>query len=454
MMESSRLLIAWPTCFQDVGALLFIALALHEAVAARLPTFLAAGLAALLCKEVAVVPLATAALCPAVRFDDERRRRAWIASTGLLVLAWVLVYAWVHAHAALIIPGTGLTRETSLDWLRALALVPWWSFKAIWSLAPAPGPADLLLVVGLVGLILWPRAASAFRSPAAELRAWWTWGLLWSVPLLLTLLPFYPGWAPYRFALVGFGLLAAAVATLQIVHPRAVPLFLLLRLALLAIAPTPVRGIAIEPPDRGAAIDVPRLSRLQRFVREVRFRLRARHPSLPPGTAVVWENFPAMTEYAFGMQPALHVWYRDTTLHWLPIRRWMEDAAVPTATIVEFQPGDEPALALIDPDAMRALLRANEALNSGRESETLTWLARAKSLQHDTTARVFLHSLAGKRAYAIASLRLGEGRFDEARAALREVLGLFPGDEPSRRLLARIDTLAARPSPPALPAFR
>src|SRR5262245_3250500 len=53
LMESTRMLIAWPSNFQDVGAMFFMALALHEAAAARLASTLAAILAALLCKEVA-----------------------------------------------------------------------------------------------------------------------------------------------------------------------------------------------------------------------------------------------------------------------------------------------------------------------------------------------------------------------------------------------------------------
>jgi len=269
------------------------------------------------------------------------------------------------------------------------------------------------------------------------------------VPLLLTLLPFHPGWAPYRVAFVGFGLLVATVATLRRLHPRAVPLFVLLRLSLLAIAPAPMRSVSMEPPRRGASIDVPQLSRLQHFVSDVRRELSAHHPTMAPGTAVVWENFPAMTEYGFGSRPALQVWYRDTTLRWLPIRQWMIDPDRPTATIVEFQPDRAPPIARIEPDAMRALLDATAALAAGRDAEALRALARAESLQRDTSAVVFRNSIAGKRAYATARLRLAEGRYDEARAALRAVLALFPGDVPSRRLLATIDERDAgsRPGP-------
>lgn len=437
MMESSRLLIAWPTCFQDLGALLFVSLALHEAVAGRRRSFLAAGLAALLCKEVAAVALASIVFCPAVRWGDAMRRRGFAAATGLLILGWAAVYGWVHAHAALLVPGGA--PGSALDWTRAIAQVPWWSFKALWSRPPASGPDDILLVLGVLALVPWSRVRAAFDEHGAELRAWWVWGALWSAPLLLTLLPFHPGWAPYRIAFVGFGLLVATVATLRRLHPRAVPLFVLLRLSLLAIAPAPMRGVSMEPPRRGASIDVPQLSRLQHFVRDVRRELSAHHPTLAPGMAVVWENFPAMTEYGFGARPALQVWYRDTTLRWLPIRQWMLEPDRPTATIVEYQPDHAPPIARIEPDAMRALLDATAALAAGRDAEALHALARAESLQRDTSAVVFRHSIAGKRAYATARMRLAEGRYEEARAALRAVLALFPGDVPSRRLLATID---------------
>jgi hypothetical protein len=440
MMESSRLLIAWPSCFQDVGALLFVSLALHEAVAARRWSFLGAGLAALLCKEVAVVALITIVACPAVHLGSASRRRTWIVSVGLLVVAWAAVYSWVYARASLALPGSPWS---PLAWTRGITLVPWWSFQAIWSLPPSSGPLDVLVVLGLVALIPWSRVGAVLGSHGQELRAWWTWGLLWSVPLVLTLVPFFPGWAPYRFAFVGFGILTATVATLGALHPLAVPGFVLLRLGLLAIAPGPVMEVAMEPPFRGASIDTPQLSRLQRFVADVRHELQSRYPTLPHDAAVVWENFPTMTEYAFGAQPALHVWYRDSTLKWVPISRWIANPSQPAVTIVEYQGNPSTTVALVESEAMRALLRANDALNSGREEESLTWLSRAESLQVDTTAQVFLGSIAGKRGYALASLRFKEGRYDEARSHLLALLATHPGDVPSHRMLEQIDKIVA-----------
>jgi hypothetical protein len=440
MMESSRLLIVWPSCFQDLGALLFVSLALHEAVAKRLWTFLGAGLAALLCKEVAAIALLTIVACPVVHLANGRRRRTWVISVGLLTVAWSVLYLWVHARASLGLPGAPGTLS---DWLRGIALVPWWSFKAIWSLPPAAGPFDVLVVLGLFLLMPWSRVSAVLRSH--ELRSWWRWGLLWSVPLTLTLVLLYPGWCPYRFPFVSLGILAATMAALKALHRHALPAFLLVRFALLVTSPGPVRDVAIEAPSRGASIDVPQLSRLQLFVAEVRDRIRSRYPSLPPGSAVVYENFPTMVGHAFGSRPALHVWYRDTTLRWLSIREWMANPRLTAATIVEYQAAENRAgVALVEPRAMRALLRATEALNSGKESESLLWLSRAESLQVDTTARVFRNSIAGKRAYALARLSFSQARYDEARAHLLAVLALYPGDVPSRRMLEHIEEIVGR----------
>jgi hypothetical protein len=443
MMESSRLLVAWPATFQDTSALLFVALALHEAVARRRWSFLGAGLAALLCKEVAAIALITMMACPAVRFSTEKERRIWIISTGALLAAWAVTYAWVVTRASLAFPVSGTTLSAS-DWVRAISLVPWWSFKAIWSLPASSGPLDVLFVVGFVALISWSRVGEALRSHEPQLRAWWTWGLLWSVPLILTLVPFYPGWGPHRFPFAGFGILIATIVTLRALHRYALPLFLALRLGLFLMAPKPVHEIALDPPNQGASIDVPRLSRLQRLVSEVRHKIQSRYPKLPHGAGVVWENFPAMTEYAFGSRLALCTWYRDTTLKWVPINWWIAHPSIPAATIVEFQGDPNHEIALVEPDAMRAVLQANTVLISGHEAESLRWLSRAESLQVDTSAVVFHRSIVAKRAYSLASLRFQEGRYEEARSHLLELLAAHPGDVPSRRLLEAVEESLAR----------
>ena len=55
LSESTRTVISWPSHFVELGVWMFTAIAIHETVARRLWSTLIAVLAALLCKEVAVV---------------------------------------------------------------------------------------------------------------------------------------------------------------------------------------------------------------------------------------------------------------------------------------------------------------------------------------------------------------------------------------------------------------
>src|SRR6185436_4630022 len=64
LAESTRTIAAWPTQFVDLGLFFFSALALHERSRRRMPTALIALLAALLCKEVAIVTGALLAWWP------------------------------------------------------------------------------------------------------------------------------------------------------------------------------------------------------------------------------------------------------------------------------------------------------------------------------------------------------------------------------------------------------
>jgi hypothetical protein len=58
----------------------------------------------------------------------------------------------------------------------------------------------------------------------------------------------------------------------------------------------------------------------------------------------------------------------------------------------------------------------------------------------DTTAHVFLDSIRGKRAYALATIDLQEGRLLDARSRLEGILRDHPGDVPSRRMLSTVNS--------------
>src|SRR5262245_4510685 len=74
LAESTRTLVCWPSHFVDLGAYLFLALALHERSRDRPWTAWPALLAALLCKELALVG---AVLLPFLPGASGRRPRAF-----------------------------------------------------------------------------------------------------------------------------------------------------------------------------------------------------------------------------------------------------------------------------------------------------------------------------------------------------------------------------------------
>ncbi len=442
-MESSRMLIAWPSNFQDVGCILFVALALHEAVARRLATFLAAALASFLCKEVGVVGAALVLVCPAVRFRDLRERLRWIAAFAVLVAAWGALYRWVWVHAPLVPPGATEIElaARSEPLLHRVTVVAGWGVRALLSLppiatkrdAPAFLAAGLLAVAWLVTLVVKRGAASRSRAT----WPWLAWGGAWCVALGLTLVPFYPGWGAYRMAFVGLGAGVAIPVLLAATDRSLLFGWLALRLALTAVGPPPSRDVTSEVPAWGASIDIPRLTRLQRFVIDVRAALAERYPTLPPGSAVVQRNFARLTEFAFGNKPALHVWYGDSTLRWVRFTEWRKDASRPVTTVVEYENGRADEVALVEPGALRALLAALDALNAGDVPAGLAALARAESLQLDSNAVVFRGEVLGKRAYALATL----GEFDAAEAAARRALALYAPELDGRFTLARVHAL-------------
>src|SRR5262249_53089777 len=156
------------------------------------------------------------------------------------------------------------------------------------------------------------------RARLARSGPWLGFGLAWFGLATASLTTVFPSWQPNRsqFGSVGLGL--AAVPTLAPAHPRPPPGPPPVRLGALALAPGPANAIAEQAPETGAFMDYARLTRLQRFMRETRLLLHRRSPHLPPGSIVVQENLPHSLEYAFGGDHALHVWYTDSTLHWLP----------------------------------------------------------------------------------------------------------------------------------------
>jgi hypothetical protein len=293
----------------------------------------------------------------------------------------------------------------------------------------------LPVVAVLVLIVLWKRVGSAAESSGRELRDWWVWALLWSVPLILTLVPLLPGWALYRVPLVTLGLVTATTITLHFVHRLAVLGFLLVRLAGLLLAVPASTSVSIDPPEHGAALDMPRLVRLQRFVSDVRQALTSAHPSLPPQSSVVWVQFPSLAGFAFGGAAAVQVWYRDSTLRWIPLHEWIEDGMPSLAAIVEYEQHGKVSAAIVSTEAMKALLAGDEPLRRGEYDIAEAHHRRAQSLQTDRQAMEFLKLAEAKREFALAMSALERGDKESARAHVRRVLELYPGDVPSLQVL-------------------
>jgi hypothetical protein len=469
-MEPARMLIAWPSAMQDLGAFALAALALHQGSRGRVAPALAALAAALLCKETAVVAAALLPWMPREASAPPPPRRALALGAAAVVVAWGAGYLAV-------------VRRAGLAWLRDLdpgGVAPW-TERAGWALAhlardaagftwapPIAIAAACTLAAALAACGFLPRA----RGRLAAAAPWVAWGAAWFGGCALALAETHPGWAEFRSVFPAVGLGVAAAAVLGAIAPALPVLLLAARLATLAMAPGPTARIERAP--AGPDLDFAELTRLQRIASDTRHALLERARTLPPGTAVGQHHRPLMADHALGGAKAVRVWYGDSTLRWL---KWETLAAAPPAeplaAVVEYQPHRTPQIVIVEPAAMRAFLEASERLRAGDEAAALEALDRAERLQADDRAAVFLGAVAGKRAlarlmsdplpaaarearvalrrwpdggdarYVLATVAAIEGRREEARAQIDTLLSLYPFDESARRLLEEIEASGA-----------
>ena len=438
LAESARMLVTWPSNFQDLGAMLFAALAVHAAAHRRLGWSLAALLLSLFCKEVGVLAALLIPWMPQRGGMPQRERLRWAAWTAGLVAAWGLAYLAVSRAAGLVLPAQ-LERDPAALAAPLTERVGWalWnSARSAFSLPAIEVPGEQAIWLALGAIMIVALLATALR-PAARARrralvGWPVWGLLWFALAGSTLLAIFPTWAAYRglFATVGLGITLCAV--IGAAHPSLLAALVALRLVAFAASPGPPPAVSSAALVTGAQIDYPNLVRLQRLVGETRELLQAEFPALPPGAMVGQHHLPLMSEWAFVGSKALQVWYRDSTLAWVRFDAFRADTALPLVTIVEFQDDSPFQVSLVEPDAMRALLAAEAAIRAGDWAATLTSLERAEAIQRDPGADVFLGTIAAKKALAFA----GTGRPDAAEDAARTGLELWPKNPDSRYVLA------------------
>lgn len=441
LAESARMIVAWPSCAQDLGAYVFAALAIRQAARGQGLIALVAVAGALLCKEIA---LAAALMLPFVPgLGDRTRRIRFALGVGALLSAWWAVHAFVARSAAqlpiaAVAPPEAQTHPTLLRAVWASGRAARDAFGA--GLVPDATAGALL---GATGLALALALAAAWGSRGARARLlarwpWVAWGLAYFVIASAPLGGLYPAWAGYRSLVPAAGLGIALAALASAAHPAWLAPLLAIRLVGLALSPGAPARVAIAADDLGAAFDFPRLARLQRFVVETRSTLLGALPRLPRGARIGKQAWPRMTEYAFAQGKAFQVWYRDSTLRWVRFGDFERDPDQPLAAMLQYQPHRLPQVTLVDVDAMRALVQASHALAEHRIADVLAWTARADSLDHDPRNALFSASVASKRADALIAL----GRWDEAEREARRALALYPLDQDARVLIA--ETLLER----------
>jgi tetratricopeptide (TPR) repeat protein len=271
-------------------------------------------------------------------------------------------------------------------------------------------------------------------------RALAVWGLAWFLLASATMAPIFPMWMPNRSGYGGLGMGVVAAALLGAAHSWLPGLLLALRLAAFAISPRPPAEVSVNAPENGAFLDFERLVRLQRFVRMTHVALQEAHPTLPHGARIGRHLVPRRAMYGFGEDLALQVWYRDTTLRWLPFGDLLADSSARPATIVEYQQYSAAQVALVEPAAMRELLRGAGRITRHEWAGALQALASAESLQTDRRAGSFLGIVADRRSLALAALGEEARAEREARRAVR----LWPESVDARYVLARLWARAGR----------
>jgi tetratricopeptide (TPR) repeat protein len=441
LSESSRGLLLWPSGFQDLGALAFSALALHQASRRRLAAALTALAAAFLCKEIAVV---TAVLLPWAPWRLELRERSrWLVASATILVAWGVVYSAVMRSAGLMFQ-RHLEAAPPPVWYRFAWALQHGLIDAlgVGALGPRAGMGIAIAAGGLVILVLARATSSAVGRERLNRGApWIVWGLVWFLANSATLTEVYPVWGPFRSA---FGMVGLGVATVGLVSaagPIGLAALLALRVTALLLSPGPPAAIAAAPYRQGAALDFASLTRLSRLAQETRPVLLSSHPRLAPGSIVVWRHRPLLAEHAFADDKALQVWYRDTTLRMVP---WDDVLAgrerAPDAAL-EYEAGGPRQVVAIVPAALAAYLEGVRAMETDDCRGALAHLARAESLQVDREARAFLATVAGKRAVC----RLSEGQLDDARGAALASLALWRDGSDARYVLAVLWAIEGRP---------
>ena len=113
------MLLSWPSNFQDLGAIFFGAIAIHESAHRRLVPSMIALLAALTCKEIAVTTALLLPFVPARTPRSGASARAGASRRAIVVGAWDATYSYAIRFAGVLMPrdAPGSERTFSVPWL-------------------------------------------------------------------------------------------------------------------------------------------------------------------------------------------------------------------------------------------------------------------------------------------------------------------------------------------------
>ena len=282
LAEPTRALLAWPTAAQPLLAMVFIALALHEAAARRIVIAGAALMAALLCHEQALLAAPAVPILLALDGRKDLRRGLLVAVAVVAIYGALRVAAIGHGAGvperiapALALAGAPdiLGRSAAAQLVAfpmpegAGAFVPW---------------AEAALVA--TALVVWAthrEGRHRLRRAAPVLAlggAWFVFGVL---PMA-----FAPDlWTPRHSCLPGLGLGLLATVLLASARPALAAGFAGVRLVALLLAPTVPSIVPLDPLREATPFSFLHVTRLQRTADSARQALVTEHETLPRSTA-------------------------------------------------------------------------------------------------------------------------------------------------------------------------
>ncbi len=447
VLDAARQLLTWPSCAQDLLALVFGTVALHALSRGWRPVALVALLLALLCKETALAFAPALALWPAHKGSrgapaTHGDRLRTLAASALVVGVWWLVHEWVSRRAGLLPPPRGAEEGASpgaiaqgLFAVRGVWL-DLWSVRDPASLSSTWMPWAVVFVVSS-GIAIGVASAAGRRQLRAALP-WVLWGAVWAGVAMLPLARFMPLWSSHRSVIPAVGFGVALVALLRAAPAAWLGALALVRLAALLTSPAPAERISVS--GSNVDFDFSRVATLQHLASEVRETLMRTHPTLPHGARIARNQWPRMSLFAFQGANAFQVWYRDTSLRVVGMADVKADPGMPLDVVIEFEPHLTPQVTMIEPAALRAVLWASDSLTHSHYESALEKLADLETLQPDTSCAIFMATAWSIRGGALLSLR----RDEEAHLALRRALRYFALDPNAHRFMAEYHRLNGR----------